>query len=574
MLALSMNESTDMVLSSALDGLRVFLPVALTFSLLAFFLPGRLPRLLHAVERVFCRLAQRRTLSIVILFFSVIAVRLAVLPELPVPVPGIHDEYSYLLLGDTLAHGRLANPTHPMWLSFESFHVNWFPSYSSKYPPAQGAALALGQLLGHPWIGVLLSDALMCAVILWMFEAWLPPRWAFLGGVLVALKFGIASYWMNSYWGGAVAAIGGALVLGALPRLVRRARPRDSLLLGLGIAILANTRPFEGLLFCIPAAGWFLYWLGGKTRSDLPRRSRVLRGFLPAAAILALTFAFMGFYNWRLTGNALLFPHALNARTYRSVGLFLWEHPKAPLVYHNQQFEDFYNGWEREDYNNSWHDVLTVSAEKLIRGGSTYLWWGAVLLLPGLFFALLDRKVRLPLLTFLLVSAGVFSSIWSMPHYAAPLTCVIFLLLVQAIRHLRTRSPRGRPLGLALSWAVVCLLATDVVVSVGSHHCDPLIWTCQGDPSRAAIAEKLAQTPGKHLIMVRYTEDHNIHDEWVYNGAEIDGAKVLWARELDGEQNAKLFAYFKDRQVWLVTPDDDNTKLIPYEPPTPPPNSH
>jgi hypothetical protein len=99
------------------------------------------------------------------------------------------------------------------------------------------------------------------------------------------------------------------------------------------------------------------------------------------------------------------------------------------------------------------------------------------------------------------------------------------------------------------------------------------MWTCQGDLSRAVIAEKLAHVPGKHLIMVRYDEDHNIHDEWVYNGAEIDGAKVLWARELDEKQNGKLFAYFKDRQVWLVTPDDDNTKLIPYEPP-PSPISH
>jgi hypothetical protein len=79
--------------------------------------------------------------------------------------------------------------------------------------------------------------------------------------------------------------------------------------------------------------------------------------------------------------------------------------------------------------------------------------------------------------------------------------------------------------------------------------------------------EKLLHQPGKHLIVVRYSEDHNIHDEWVNNGADIDGSKVIWARELDKEQNAKLFAYFKDRHIWLVEPDVDNTEIKPYTPP-------
>src|SRR5712692_4038518 len=484
-LAPSMSEFIDILWMRVPPALRAILPVASCFSLLAIFLPRLTPRVFHAVESFFSHFAKPKTVAILALFFAVIGVRLAALPQLPVPVPGIHDEFSYLLLGDTLAHGRLTNPPHPMWMSFESFHVNWFPTYSSKYPPGQGAVLALGQVLGHPWIGVLLSVAAMCVAIFWMLQAWLPARWAFLGAILVALKFGIASYWINSYWGGAVAATGGALVLGAMPRIVRRANTRDALLLGLGIAILANTRPYEGLLLCIPVAGWFLWWLGGKTRSRVTPRTRIVRVFAPLAVVLLLTIGFIGYYNWRLTGSALLFPYALNSRTYRTTGLFLWDHPKEQIQYNNEQFEGFYNGWEHEYYQNTWQDVRKITAEKLTRSGSTYFWWGALLLLPGLPFAFLDRKMRLPLLILILGTAAFLTSIWSFPHYAAPLTCVIFLLLVQAIRHLRTFRLGGRPLGLALSWAAVSLLAFDVGFSVRRHVCDHFEWTCKGDPSRA-----------------------------------------------------------------------------------------
>jgi hypothetical protein len=567
-----MSDFVPMLLIRVPLGLPLFLGTAFCFCFLAVILPRITPRVFHGIESFLSRVAAYKTLAIISLFFMVVGVRLAVLPRLPVPVPGIHDEYSYLLLGDTFAHGRLTNPPHPMWMSFESFHLNWFPTYSSKYPPGQGAVLAFGQFLGHPWIGVLLSVAAMCAVILWMLQAWLPARWAFLGAAMVALKFGISSYWINSYWGGAVAATGGALVLGALPRIVRRARTRDALLLGLGIAVLANTRPYEGLLFCLPVAGWFIRWLAGKTKSSVPLRTRITRISAPLAVVLTLTIVFIGYYNWRLTGNALLFPYVLNSRTYRTMGLFLWEHPKPPLTYHNQQFEDFYNGWERENYQSTWQDVRKVSIEKLTRAGSTYFWWGAVLLLPGWPFVFFGRKMCLPLLIFLLGAAAFFSLIWSFPHYAAPLTCVIYLLLVEAIRYLRAIRLGGRPLGLALSWAVVFLLAADSALSVQQHICDPLEWACKGDPSRAAIAKELSKTPGKHLIVVSYEADHNLHDEWVYNGAEIDTAKVLWARDIDPVQNAKLFAYFKDRHIWFINPDINNSDLIPYQPsPSPPP---
>ena len=547
--------------------LEISLIITVILGIVAVVFPNLLGRWLAACESALSRFAEARGRAVAAIFLFVIVARLLALPFLHVPVPGIHDEFSYLLMGDTFAHQRLANPTHPMWISFETFHVNWHPAYASMYPPGQGLALAVGELLGNPWLGVVLSVAVMCAAITWMLQAWLPSRWAMLGGAMVALKLGVASYWVNSYWGGAVAATGGALALGAMARIARRARARDAFWLALGIAILANSRPYEGFLFCAPIAVWFLWWLIGKTKTRDAAAVRVGRVAMPVAIGLTLVAMWMGFYNFRLTGNPLLMPHVLNTRTYHSAQPFLWQEPLRELHYHNQQFEDFYNDWERENYHRGFSDAARVTWEKIFRGTLSYFWMGLLLVLPGVPYALRDRKMRLPLVVLATVLIGVFIVVWSAAHYAAPITCVLFLLIVQAVRHLRRMRWRGRPLGIALSRALVLCLLIDTGVLVARGICDPLFWPCEGDPSRAAIEKTLEHTPGKHLIIVRYTDDHNIHDDWVYNGAQIDGARVLWARELDPEQNSKLLDYFKDRKIWLVTPDTDNTYLEPYTPP-------
>src|SRR6266436_10192956 len=135
--------------------LRIEICLSVVAILWAFLFPHLASRWFESIESSFSRFAQRRTLSVVAVGILAVVARLAILPVLPVPSPAIHDEFSYLLMADTFADGRLANPTHPMWVHFETFQVIQVPTYVSKYYPAQGVFLAIGQVVfSHPFWGV------------------------------------------------------------------------------------------------------------------------------------------------------------------------------------------------------------------------------------------------------------------------------------------------------------------------------------------------------------------------------------------------------------------------------------
>jgi hypothetical protein len=81
---------------------------------------------------------------------------------------------------------------------------------------------------------------------------------------------------------------------------------------------------------------------------------------------------------------------------------------------------------------------------------------------------------------------------------------------------------------------------------------------------RAAVQSQLQDLPGKQLVIVRYQPEHVPFSEWVYNDADIDRSKVVWARELETAQNQKLIDYFKDRRIWLLEADSVPPRLAPY----------
>ena len=532
--------------------------------LLALGRRGQFENGICLVENFFTRLAAKPWLAGFSLFGIVLLLRLGFLRLLPVPTPLFHDEFSYLLLGDTFAHGRLTNPTPPLWKSFETFHVNFVPTYCSKYPPAQGLILAIGELIWTPWVGVVLSAALMAAITYWSLSAWMPKRWAYLAGMLVLLRLCITTYWVNSFWGGAAAAIGGALALGGLTRILRKPAVGSAIALGCGIAILANSRPFEGTFFCIPVAAVFLWWLAGKTRAKPPLRERLRRVAMPLAAVLLANFVFMGYYNWRTTGSAATMPVVLYEKRVNPDAIFVWQKPKPPITQDNKQFDEFYNGWQWNLYKGTWEDFVKAEAKKLNYLFMAHQWTDLLWVTPGFFFLFRHRKMYLPLAALASTIFGFGLIAWSLPHYFAPATCVFYASFVTAMRYVRLFRPKGYAIGTALCRLAVLGLAFQTAdrIATGTEDQGEL----GGDrlPGRPAVLQTLSRVPGKHLIVVRYLENHNIHVDWVYNDADMQGAKVIWARELDDEQNRKLVQHYSDRTVWLLQPDRAGARLVPY----------
>jgi len=373
-----------------------------------------------------------------------------------------------------------------------------------------------------------------------MLRGWTTPVWALFGGLLAVLEFGPLSQWTNSYWGGAYTAAAGCLVFGALPRLTGSHGVRNAILLGLGIGLHLLSRPFESI-FLIASVAMFLLPAWREMRR--PAAIAVLAA-LPAVGIILAQ-------NKQVTGRWTTLPYALSQYQYGVPASFTFQsHPRPHNVLTREQDLDY--KMQRAFRAREIDTPATYLARLLYR-----VRYYRFFFYPPLYVALAVFVARVRtwphawiLLTFAIFALGTNFYPNFLTHYVAALTCLFILASVEGLRMI------DRPAAVVL--AGLCLVAFAL---------SPL--EERFPARRIEVSRELAAIPGRLLVLVRYWPQHRFQDEWVYNAADIDKSRIVWARDLGDAEDRELLNYYPDRTVLLLEPDATPPRLARYSPEAP-----
>lgn len=508
------------------------------------------------------------------IFVIMFLIQVAVATRYGWPVPALHDEFSYLLAADTYASGRATNPPHSAWEFLETYHVLCQPTYQSKYPPGNGLVLALGQILtGFPIVGTWICLAAATCGLFWMLRGWLANRWALIGAVILLCNWPVTKLWGQTYFGGGPALLGAVLVYGTLARLIRQPNCVFSLGFGLGLVIWSITRPYEGLVASLPAvfilachAGW-----SGRARISLWLKHVLL----PVTCVLIAGLSALGWYHQQVTGSPWKWPYRVYEETYtKRVGplntLLSW----TDLGERKRTIPSLEYKSSAAATRIAETKPLLYAFWKLVRQ-----WWfhvGLIWMIPFCvaWAAILpngtrrspssQRRIRFAAVTITIVGAAILlQRSAGLPHYAAPVQPLVVLLIVEGLRRIRVIKVAGVTLGkLFVGWMLWSSALFFVLpLLTGSSPPNVRPWSLERD----RIQRELEARSDFSLVIMRYGANHSMHEEWVYNRADVDHAKVVWVRDLGESRNKSLWELFPKRQMWLLEPDRQPIQLQPIQ---------
>jgi hypothetical protein len=515
------------------------------------------------------------------------------------PIPQVQDELSYTVAADTYAHFRLTNPTPANFESFETPHVLMEPSYISKYPPMQGIFMAVGQdIFGHQAFGIWLSCGLFAAALFWMLYAWTRPAWALMGTVQTVILLGINSYWSQSYWGGMIAAGGGALFFGGFRRLFNKLDVGSTVWMTLGGIVLVNSRPFEGTLLMVIPTLFLIVWLIRDGGNSLGTKLKVV--LLPGLLLGSVALGTMSYQFYRVTGNPFKMPYSVHHAQYYPTPLFIFQPINHEATRGNARIRRMYDNYTSPPFldnvlKQGWlPDTIYLSP---IYGFGYLLFALPVFLLSPLLAILLYFSLPMVLhrsrwmllmgisilFTFVCMSFAVW---WDQYHYMAPVTSGVVLLFVEGCRQFYSSSRKLRDRQIVMTCFAVLTIGSIVFLQLTYHAStnrsssysidrDLLRRSLtDGEPAQILIPKRAAyfkyeldriadKLPGKYVAIVSYDNNFDFHDEVIFNRSDLENAKLIWAHDLGGEKNDSLVNHYNDRKVLFVHIGDSGIAIKP-----------
>jgi hypothetical protein len=340
------------------------------------------------------------------------------------------------------------------------------------------------------------------------------------------------------------------------------------------------TRQFESLFLFASVALFFAPLL--RHRAEL----RPLWKTLPDTAIVLVPFvALILFQNRAVTGSWTMLPEALSQSQYGVPAALTFEPQATPHRDLTPQQEMDYR--MQRGFRGEKPETVTTYLLRLeyrVRYYRFFFLAPLYLALVAFLFRLREYRFLWVAMTAALFALGTNFFPAFQVHYVAGIACLFVLMTVTGLETLGRVTIGGLPAGPDAMRLVAGLCAAHFLFWYGLHLVDRWdvstamrpyeTWDAinHGNPERRVyVNRKLAAIPGKLLVFVRYLPRHIFQDEWVYNAADIDGARVVFARDLGTEENEQLRQYFPDRAVWLLEPDYPAPQVTRFPRPIPSP---
>ncbi len=213
-------------------------------------------------------------------------------------LPHTPDEVVYYIQGSMFAGGLLKIPAPQPWDAFKVMHlVNLDGMVFSRFHPGHPMLLAVGFLVGLPWLIVPLCSALDSVLVVkiayLLYGDEIIPR---LAGILCLLSPYVVIH-SSSYLSHAPTAFFLLAFVYSSLRAIESLRVRYALAAGITLGLAFTSRPLTAVGISLPIVVYFLVQAVVRLRWAF-----IKNGFLIALPVILFVMLY-GFYNYQLTGD-------------------------------------------------------------------------------------------------------------------------------------------------------------------------------------------------------------------------------------------------------------------------------